>query len=108
MKELLLVSLLLVSACRGTDGVNGSNGSNGIDGTNGTDASGVTVVQLCRGTTAYPSTFIEVGFCIQNRLYATYSANGGFSTEIVPGTYSSNAIGSNCTFTVAADCQVSN
>lgn len=79
---------------------------NGIDGRDGEDASGVSVVVLCPGTTVYPGTFVEVGFCIDGKLYATYSANGGFSTEIPPGTYSSNGIGNSCTFTVGPNCQV--
>lgn len=73
---------------------------------NGIDANSVSVVVLCPGTTLYPGTFVEVGFCIDGKLYATYSANGGFSTEIPPGTYSSNGIGSSCTFTVGENCNV--
>lgn len=81
------------------------NGTNGSNGTNGTV---VAPIQFCVGTTVYPSNFEELGFCINNKLYAVYSANNGFLTEIVPGTYQSNAIGNTCTFTVAANCQVSN
>ncbi len=91
---------------RGTDGLQGETGSTGPQGNPGSDANSVTVVQLCPGVTTYPSVFSEVAFCIQHKLYATYSANGGFSTEIVPGAYSSNGINSSCSFTVGLDCLV--
>lgn len=90
----------------GTNGTNGSNGTNGINGTNGTNGTVVAPIQFCPGTGSYPSTFPEVGFCINNNIYAVYSANGGFLTEILPGTWSSNAIGSSCSFTVLPNCQV--
>jgi hypothetical protein len=88
----------------GESSVHLDNGTNGLNGSDGTE---ITVVQLCPGTTTYPSIFVEVAFCIDNKLYATYSTHGGFSTEIPPGTYSSNAVGSSCTFTVGPDCAVS-
>lgn len=81
------------------------NGTNGSNGTNGTV---VQSIQFCPGTTVYPSNFQELGFCIGNKIYAVYSANNGFLTEIVPGAYQSNAIGNSCNFTVAVNCQVSN
>lgn len=90
----------------GTDGINGVAGQQGPQGAPGIDANPITVVTLCPAVTTYPGTFTEVAFCIQGKLYATYSANGGFSTEIPPGTYSSNGINSSCTFVVAANCQV--
>lgn len=86
----------------------GPTGRDGIDGRDGQDADSVTVVKLCEGETTYPSVFVEVAFCIGGKLYATYSANGGFSTEIPPGVYQSNAIGSRCSFTVLPKCQISN
>lgn len=89
-------------------GPKGDTGSDGADGRNGVDASPVTVVQLCPGTTTYPSTFVEVAFCIQGNLYATYSANGGFSTQLVPGSYNSSTAGSSCTFVVVEGCTVTN
>jgi hypothetical protein len=82
---------------------NGANGSNGSNGTNGTV---VTPIQFCPGTSSYPSTFIEVGFCINDSIWAVYSANGGFLTEILPGKWSSNAIGSRCDFTVLPHCRI--
>lgn len=96
----------------GADGHNGTNGINGIDGHNGTDgtpginATPITVVNFCPGVTTYPSTFVEVGFCISNQLYAVYSENNGFMVLVPPGNYSSNAHGSSCTFTVLPNCIV--
>lgn len=81
----------------GTDGTNGTNGSNGTV---------VAAVQFCSGTPSYPSTFPEIGFCIDNTLYAVYSANDGFLTEVTPGEYSSDGENSSCDFTVGANCQV--
>lgn len=68
----------------------------------------ITTVQFCPGTTSYPGEFNEIGFCINNNLYAVYSANNGFLTYIPPGNYSSNAIGSSCSFTVATNCDIIN
>lgn len=97
----------LVTCPDGTQSLvlNGTNGTNGAPGTPGTL---VTPVQFCPGTTHYPTTFPEVGFCINNELYAVYSANDGFLTKVAPGVWSSNAIGSSCTFTVSANCVVTN
>ena len=90
----------------GTNGVNGVNGTNGQDGTNG---SIVTPIQFCPNVVpTYPSAFPEVGFCIDNTLYAVYSANGGFLSEITPGNYSSDGINASCNFTVSANCQITN
>jgi hypothetical protein len=44
--------------------------------------------------------------CINNSIYAVFSVNGGYLAEIVPGIYSSNAVGSACDFTVVANCQL--
>ena len=79
-----------------------------LNGSNGTAGTLITPIQFCPGTTTYPTTFSEVGFCIDNTLWAVYSLNGGFMTEIVPGTYSSNGVNSSCTFIVSPNCTVSN
>ncbi len=89
----------------GPQGNSGPAGANGLPGINGTS---VTVVKLCPGTTVYPSKFVEVAFCIGNKLYATYSANGGFSTEIPPGSYGSNGINASCNFVVLPNCGIQN
>ena len=80
------------------------NGTNGSDGTAGTL---VTAIQFCGSVTgSYPSTFPEIGFCINNNIYAVFSTNGGFLTEVLPGTWSSDGINASCTFTVSAGCVV--
>lgn len=95
----------------GTQGVAGSNGKDGAagkDGANGKDGSTVTPIRFCGGSdSTYPSSFTEYGLCINNELWAVYSANDGFMTKIPPGTYYSNGINSSCTFTVGTNCQVS-
>lgn len=90
----------------GHNGTNGTNGTNGVNGSNGTNGTVITPTQFCSGTTVYPSKFVEVGFCINNQLYAVYSANDGFLTQIPVGYYSSAGINASCNFTVAANCQI--
>lgn len=85
------------------NGTNGSNGSNGIDGSNGTNGlngTQITTIKFCSHLPIYPSTFPEYGVCIDNMLYAVYSANGGFLTYLPNGSYSSNGKNSACAFTV--------
>jgi len=100
------------SGVQGPQGIQGDQGPQGVQGPQGQqgvpgqDTTEVTVVNLCPGTTTYPNTYVEVAFCVRGVLYGTYSANGGFSTELVPGVYNSNAIGSSCSFTVGANCAV--
>lgn len=84
----------------------GSNGVDGADGKDGVDATPVTVQQLCEGTPTYPSIFVEDALCINDKLYAVYSANGGFLSYLPPGEYSSNGIGSRCNFSVDIGCQI--
>lgn len=85
----------------------GPAGARGAQGDTGAGADSVTAVQLCGGTTHYPDTFCEVAFCIGGELFATYSANGGFSTLIPSGAYASNGINCSCTVTVYAGCVLS-
>ena len=99
-----LLTLVFVIGC----GPQGPRGEQGIPGVNGSPAQIISSVQFCPGVSNYPSTFPEIGFCIDNNLYAVYSANDGFLTLIPPGYYHSNAIGSNCNFMVLPNCQVSN
>lgn len=102
-------SIVGPSGNTGLTGVQGPTGAPGIAGPQGepgVDASPVTVVQLCPGTTVYPNKFVEVAFCIDGQLYGTYSANGGFSTLLPPGVYSSNGVGSSCNFTIGNNCEV--
>lgn len=88
---------------RGPQGPQGVAGSTGATGPAGTT---VREVQLCPGTTTYPTVFVEVALCINNTLYAVYSKNDGFLVRLVPGRYSSNAVGSSCSFTVFPNCEV--
>jgi len=103
MKKLVVLSLLAAVGCQGQgpQGIQGDAGPRGADGTQ------ITIVQFCPGVTpTYPTTFPEVGLCIDNQLYAVYSANNGFLVLVTPGRYSSNAIGSSCSFTVLPNCVV--
>ena len=113
----LLASALLLPGCaQPIDGVNGKDGQSivgpkgdsgtpGKDGTNGTT---IVMVKLCPGTPSYPSTFIEYAFCVDSKLFGTYSDKGGFTTLLLPGQYQSNAINSRCTFIIKPNCQIVN
>lgn len=130
----LTVGTTVTIVCNGLSGTNGSDGSSCstqalatgalISCTNGTSAyiangavgpagasappsSSVTIVALCGGATVYPVNFVEVGICLNNKLYGVYSENSGFMTEIVPGAYHSNAHGNSCNLNVGLNCQVS-
>ena len=83
-------------------GPSGSTGPQGIPGTV------VTSIQFCPNITPnYPNTFPEVGFCINNQLYAVYSANDGFLVEVTPGEYKSDGINASCIFIVGENCSIS-
>lgn len=82
-------------------------GEKGDPGQDGKDGTVLTIVKLCPGVTVYPSTFVEVAFCVEGKLYGTYSTNGGFSTELPPGTYGSQGVNSSCNFVIGENCQVS-
>ena len=87
---------------------NGLNGAQGIAGVNGTNATPVTAIQLCPASfiPTYPSIFPEVAFCISNKMYGVYSANGGFMTYLPIGNYNSNGINASCNFNIQANCVV--
>lgn len=97
--KLLLIFSLFLAACYPSNGINGSPGAPGTQ---------ITIVQFCPGTDQYPSQFNEIAFCIQNSLYAVYSANDGFLTYLPPGQYQSNAVGSSCNFIVQPNCVIIN
>ena len=120
---MFLTFILSLISCGppGSTGPSGSNGTNGnsctvssitspqvgslitcTDGTSSLVLSGsvVQAVQFCPNQTSYPGTFSEVGFCIQGVLYAVYSLNNGFMSQIPSGQYSSNGVNSSCNFTV--------
>lgn len=80
-----------------------------LNGSNGTPGTVLTPIQFCPNVVpTFPTVFPEVGFLISGSIYAVYSANDGFLTVIPPGTYTSNAVGSACNFTVNANGTVSN
>lgn len=114
----MLMSLLLLTSCgyklipgpqgpAGVDGLNGSNGSNGAAGSPGTV---ITPIQLCAPSfvPTYPNVFPEYILCINGKVYGVYSSLGGYWTELSPGTYFSNGIGSTCTVIIGPNCKVSN
>lgn len=90
----------------GVNGQDGQNGINGVNGTNGQDGTQVTPIKFCTESASYPARFPEYGLCLNDSLYAVYSANGGFLALLPEGNYSSNAIGSACSFKVKAHCQI--
>ena len=99
MKKLLIVLLLIGCGQQ----ISGPPGPQGLPGIN---ASQITIVLFCLGNTTYPTTFNEIGFCINSQVYAVYSANDGFLTLVPPGNYSSNAINSSCNFIVYPNCVI--
>lgn len=106
LKIWILLFLLSLAACAPEKGEPGKAGAPGQVGPPGADGQPARVVKLCPGVTAYPGVFVEVALCINNSLFGVYSANGGFLTELPPGTYSSNAIGSACNLLVLPNCKV--
>ena len=90
-----------IQGLQGVAGQTGATGATGSQGSAGTPGTVITPVQFCPGTPIYPSDFLEVGLCIDGKLYAVYSANDGFLTFLPDGAYQSNAIGSSCNFTVS-------
>jgi hypothetical protein len=93
-------------SCPGQTPVTISNGVNGINGLPGVNGVSPSVVQLCPGTSNY-GTFVEFAILVGSKLYAVYSDHGGFLTYLAPGNYSSNGIGSACSFTVHNDNSIS-
>lgn len=102
-------SCFVVSALGGAN-INCSDGSSApiLDGLNGAPGTTISIVQFCAGATSYPTTFVEVGFCINNELWAVYSESNGFMVKVPPGIYQSHAHNSSCTFTVAPNCVIIN
>jgi hypothetical protein len=92
----------------GAAGATGAPGNTGPQGAPGSPGTTISIIQFCSGTTTYPSAFLEIGFCIDNSIYAAYSANDGFLTLVPPGVYSSDGINASCTFTVQPNCVVWN
>lgn len=102
---LLTVCLMSCSGHTVGQGNAGPQGIAGPKGDTGADGTSATVVQLCPGTSNH-NVFVEVALCLDKKLYAVYSQNGGFLTLLSPGEYSSRAIGSACDFYVAPNCVI--
>lgn len=68
----------------------------------------VTAVKFCEGyTTVYPTSFPEYGFCINGKLYATFSENGAaWTTEVAVGAYISTSTSAPCSFQYLGNCQI--
>jgi hypothetical protein len=99
------LTIVMVACAKPAAGPAGAIGPQGDTGAQGISP---TPVQLCKAcVTHYPDTYAEVLFCYNGDLYGTYSANGGFSTEVVPGVYNSNGINCSCTVTIGSNCAVS-
>lgn len=94
----------------GTDGQNGNDGAdgaNGSDGQDGADGTRITIVQFCETSPSTPHNFPEIGFCIENKLYAVmWDGQKAWQSEIIPGSYMSTATGLTCTFQVVQGCEV--
>lgn len=111
--SLMVFMLVMMTGCNGKDGAQGLRGEPGIPGQIGPagpvglDGTQITVVQFCPGTPTYPSSFPEIAFCINSKLYGVYSVPGAFLTYIPPGAYLSVGIGSRCDFTITSGCNVS-
>jgi len=107
MKKLLMTILFLTSCNHESTYSIIPNYNPGPQGLSGKDGTQINIVQFCPNVSShYPLIFPEIGFCINNKIYAVYSANDGFMAEIVPGYYWSNAIGSICNFTVKDNCEI--
>ncbi len=114
----LVVLVLALGACAGPKGDTGNTGVVGpigdtgptgqpcAQGPAGADGNIITPIKFCLGEAVYPTVFPEYGICINNSIYAVYSTHGGFLTLIPEGRYNSNAVGSNCDFTVLPSCVI--
>ncbi len=104
----------ICNGATGATGATGSTGATGATGAAGSPGTLVSVVQFCPGATNYASEFNEVGVCLGGNLYAVYSLNDGFMSEIPPGEYSSDGVNASCNFTVGPvngvgnNCTISN
>lgn len=106
------------NGCGANDGATGPQGPQGIAGLSvvgpigpsgpaGANGTQISFVNLCPGTTTYPSQFVEVAICVNGQdLYGVYSANNGFLTFFPQGAYTSNAIGAACNLVIGPNCTV--
>lgn len=90
--------------CNGVNGNPGGVGPQGPSGDDGQDSNPVVIFKFCPNVVAnYPSSFPEYGIRLNNNVYGVYSANGGFLTLLIPGSYTTTGIGANCNFTIHND-----
>lgn len=106
IRLMLITGTLLILCLTMGCAQDSEKGDPGPAGSPGLNASSMTIVQLCHGTATYPSVFIEIALCLDNRLYAVYSIPGAFLTYLPPGGYTSIGIGSSCDFRVVAGCVI--
>lgn len=83
----------------------GSNGAIGSTGPAGSPGTAITLIPFCPGTPVYPSVFLEYGMCINGSMWGVYSYANGFLSQLPNGNYQSNAVGSQCNFTITG-CSV--
>lgn len=81
----------------------GPAGPQGIPGISGTITK---VVQFCSTQIPqYPTSFPEIGLCIDGILYADYwDGKNSWLTQVTPGLYMSTSTGLQCNFTVLPGC----
>lgn len=93
---------------QGPKGDNGAEGPAGVAGPQGTAGVSVAPIQFCPNVVEhYPNSFPEFGFCIGGNLYAVYwDGTHAFEALIAPGRYISTSP-EGCSFTVSANCEVS-
>lgn len=94
---------------QGPTGPQGPQGPAGPQGFPGVAGSHVTPIVFCpRFATSYPTTFAEVGFCVDDQLYGVFwDSHNAWWTLIPPGYYASTSTSAPCSFTVSAHCTVS-
>lgn len=92
----------------GQNGAQGPKGDTGAVGPQGAPGTSVAPIQFCSNVIEhYPNSFPEFGFCIGGVLYAVYwDGTHAFEALIAPGRYVSTSP-QGCSFTVSANCEVS-
>ncbi len=92
---------------RGATGSTGGVGPVGPSGERGLPGPGepFSFVQLCPGTSTYPSVFVEYAICTGGSLYAVYSPKATMIL-MLPGHWGSESLGSSCSFNVLPNCVV--
>lgn len=63
-------------------------------------------VRLCESKPGFSGPFPDVGYCIDGFIFAAIGSKPEQLTWLRPARYSKNAVGSSCSFTVRANCEV--